>query len=256
MQIKRIFEQPQNTLLQTLVGEAAHVPARSDGHSDSKKPKLELKSWRGCFTFRRTAVLHLDILPKETAAEKVIRLVICMHTGDTECSCFFFCVQRHHSSHHAEATAPSHWGLIQNWWFPARVWPFDFYLHREYCPQGRTPRSQTRSFLFIFKPLWLWHRPHQGCSSENRVWFLVWDTLWLCIIYHPSARFSLFLCGYIYPVSKHHKGQDIESISYLLMLSQIHSLKARRDVLCLIEENMDFNSRRINDASFSVTADL
>lgn len=82
MQIKRILEQPQNILLQTLEGEAAHVPVCIDGHSDSKKPKLELKSWREYFTFCRTAVSHLDILPKETAAEKVIRFVICMHTGE------------------------------------------------------------------------------------------------------------------------------------------------------------------------------
>lgn len=82
MQIKRILEQPQNILLQTLVGEAVHVPARIDGPPDPKKPKNELKSWREFFTFRHTAVSHLDILPKETAAKKVIRFVICMHTGD------------------------------------------------------------------------------------------------------------------------------------------------------------------------------
>lgn len=51
MQIKRILEQPQNILLQTLEGEAAHVPVCIDGHSDSMKPKLELKSWRENFTF-------------------------------------------------------------------------------------------------------------------------------------------------------------------------------------------------------------
>lgn len=63
-------------------GEAVHVPVCIDGHPDSKKPKWEMKSWREDFTFRRTTVSHLDILPKETAAKKVIRLVICMHTGD------------------------------------------------------------------------------------------------------------------------------------------------------------------------------
>lgn len=59
MQIKRILEQPQNILLQTLEEEeAVHITVCIDWHSDSKKPKLELKS----------ALSHLDILPKETAA--------------------------------------------------------------------------------------------------------------------------------------------------------------------------------------------
>lgn len=81
MQIKRILEQPQNILLQTLVG-AVHVPVCIDGHPDSKKPKWKVESRREDFPFRRTAVSHLDILPQETAAKKVIRLVICMHAGD------------------------------------------------------------------------------------------------------------------------------------------------------------------------------
>lgn len=96
MQIKRILEQPQNILLQTLVGEAVHVPVCIDGHPDSKKPKWKVKSWREDFTFRRTAVSHLDILPKETAAKKVIRFVICMHTGDVGCK-FLTSVQTNHS---------------------------------------------------------------------------------------------------------------------------------------------------------------
>lgn len=95
MQIKRILEQPQNILLQTLV-EAVHVPVCIDGHPDSKEPKWKVKSWREDFTLCRTAVSHLDILPKETAAKKVIRLVICMHTGDVRCN-FLTSVQRNHS---------------------------------------------------------------------------------------------------------------------------------------------------------------
>lgn len=58
--------------------------------------------------------------------------------------------------------------------------------------------------------------------------------------------FSFFLYGYMSPMLKHYKGQDIESISHLPVLLQMHFLKVGVISGLVIKQVIDLSKNRIN----------
>lgn len=140
--------------------------------------------------------------------------------------------------------------LIQKWGIPARVWPLLLVLWQAQR-WGHINTSQWTVLLFgHFLGFVLWDlsqlqwytskgREHRCCSGLT------------CIIYRPSVLLFQFLCGYTYPISKHQKGQDVESISHLLRLTWMHSLKACSELCVLFKKTKTLSPAGSINASFS-----